>query len=190
MIVCDELNISDAIDALDTIEHLKTVIVIGKPEVPEVKSCIALGDLLEDDGKSAPPKLRFDADLMEKQTVYLPFTSTSSGCKGIQHTHKSLVASFFSPEGAANHWFDQLTGDSVVCGNWFFHMSGLYSFALAAIYGITLYTQSDYSDNGLLEAVVENKVNTVTMYSWQVRHDTFLEYFSNTIEHTGAKLNF
>ena len=87
----------------------------------------------------------------------------------LEHTHKSLVSSFFSPDGAANHWFDQMTGDSIVCGNWFFHMSGLYSFALAAIYGITLYTQSDYSDSGLLETVVENKVNTVTMYSWQVR---------------------
>ena len=93
--------------------------------------------------------------------------------QGIEHTHKSLVSSFFSPDGAANHWFDQLTGDSIVCGNWFFHMSGLYSFALAAIYGITLYTQSDYSDNGLLEAVVENKVNTVTMYSWQVNKFEF-----------------
>ena len=171
MIVCDELNIGDAIDALDNIDSLKTIIVIGKPEVAEVKSCIALGDLLEDDGNATPPKLRLDTD-WEKQTVYLPFTSTSSGGKGIEHTHKSLVSSFFSPDGAANHWFDQMTGDSIVCGNWFFHMSGLYSFALAAIYGITLYTQSDYSDNGLLEAVVENKVNTVTMYSWQVIIDS------------------
>ena len=55
-----------------------------------------------------------------------------------------------------------------VCGNWFFHMTGLYSFVLATIYGITLYTQSEYSDLGLLEAIVENKVSTATMYSWQV----------------------
>ena len=82
MIVCDELNIGDAIDALDNIDSLKTIIVIGKPEVPEVKSCIALGDLLEDDGNATPPKLRLDTD-WEKQTVYLPFTSTSSGSKGI-----------------------------------------------------------------------------------------------------------
>ena len=47
-------------------------------------------------------------------------------------------------------------------------MTGLYSFALAAVYGITLFTQSDYSDTGLLEAIVENKANTATMYSWQV----------------------
>ena len=47
-------------------------------------------------------------------------------------------------------------------------MTGLYSFVLAAIYGITLYTQSEYSDLGLLEAIVENKVSTATMYSWQV----------------------
>ena len=82
---------------------------------------------------------------------------------------KFFCSSFFSPDGAANHWFDQFSGnESVVCGNWFFHMTGLYSFALAAVYGITLFTQSDYSDTGLLEAIVENKANSATMYSWQV----------------------
>ena len=92
-------------------------------------------------GKAAPKKI--DAD-WDKQTIFLPFTSTSSGSKGIEHTHKSLVSSFYSPEGAANHWFDQYTGEGVVCGNWFFHMTGLYAFVLAAIHGITLYTQSEY----------------------------------------------
>ena len=58
-------------------------------------------------GKAAPKKI--DAD-WDKQTIFLPFTSTSSGSKGIEHTHKSLVSSFYSPEGAANHWFDQYTG--------------------------------------------------------------------------------
>ena len=55
-------------------------------------------------------------------------------------------------------------------------MTGLYSFVLAAIYGITLYTQSEYSDLGLLEAIVENKVSTATMYSWQVSSTTALPY--------------
>ena len=130
-------------EALEAIDSLKNVIVIGKPEV-EFKDCIAIGNLLEDDGKSAPKKS--DAD-WEKQTIFLPFSSTSgNSCssKGIEHTHKSLVSSFFSPDGAANHWFDQVTGESVVCGNWFFHMTGLYAFVLAAIHGITLYTQSEY----------------------------------------------
>ena len=98
MIVCDELNIGDAIDALDNIDTLKTIIVIGKPEVAEVKSCIALGDLLEDDGNATPPKLRLDTD-WEKQTVYLPFTSTSSGSKGIGNLLCSIltvITSFFS----------------------------------------------------------------------------------------------
>jgi acyl-CoA synthetase (AMP-forming)/AMP-acid ligase II len=131
----------------------------------------AIADLLEDDGKSAPKRLDID---WERQTVYLPFTSTSSGSKGVEHTHRSLVASFFSPDGTANHWFDQLMGDSVVCGNWFFHTTGLYAFALAAMYGISMYTQSDYSDNGLLDAIVDNRVATATMYSWQV----FRPYFS------------
>ena len=55
-------------------------------------------------------------------------------------------------------------------------MTGLYSFVLAAIYGITLYTQSEYSDLGLLEAIVENKVSTATMYSWQVSVIIVLPY--------------
>jgi len=165
ILVCDELNIADAIAAMEQVESLVDIVVIGQPE-EGVEHCKAIGDLLEDDGKAAPKKI--DAD-WDKQTIFLPFTSTSSGSKGIEHTHKSLVSSFYSPEGAANHWFDQYTGDGVVCGNWFFHMTGLYAFVLAAIHGITLYTQSEYSDLGLLEAMVENKVSTVTLYSWQIR---------------------
>ena len=53
---------------------------------------------------------------------------------------------FYSPDGAANHWFDQAVGDSVACGKWVYHLTGLYSFALASIYGLSLYTLSDYSD--------------------------------------------
>ena len=56
------------------------------------------------------------------------------------------MSMFFSPDGAANHWFDQAVGDSVACGNWFYHLTGLYSFALSSIYGLSLYTLSDYSD--------------------------------------------
>ena len=56
------------------------------------------------------------------------------------------MSMFYSPDGAANHWFDQAVGDSVACGNWFYHLTGLYSFALASIYGLSLYTLSDYSD--------------------------------------------
>ena len=86
----------------------------------------------------------------------------------LEHTHKSLVSSFFSPEGAANHWYDQIMGESVICGNWFFHMSGLYSFALSSIYGITLFSMSDYSDTNLLDAIVDNRAANATLYSWQV----------------------
>ena len=63
---------------MEAVESLKNVIVIGKPEV-EMKDCIAIGDLLEDDGTSAPKKL--DAD-WEKQTIFLPFTSTSGSTDG------------------------------------------------------------------------------------------------------------
>jgi hypothetical protein len=52
------------------------------------------------------------------------FLISLASSRGIEHTHKSLISSLFSPDGAANHWFDQVTGESVACGNWFFHMSG------------------------------------------------------------------
>ena len=58
---------------------------------------------------------------------------------------------------------------SVVCGNWFFHLTGLYTFALSAVYGITLYTLSDYSDNAFLDAIVDTKSATATVYPWQIR---------------------
>jgi len=60
---------------------------------------------------------------------------------------------------------------SVVCGNWFFHMTGLYSFALSAIYGITLYSLSEYTDLALLDAIVDTKSATATLYPWQIRYE-------------------
>ena len=79
VIVCDELNVGDAIDTMEAVDSLKNVIVIGKPEM-EVKDCIAIGDLLEDDGKSAPKTQKPDAD-WEKQTIFLPFSSTAGSSK-------------------------------------------------------------------------------------------------------------
>ena len=62
---------------------------------------------------------------LENDVIYLPFSSTSSGAKGIMHTHKSLMASFYSPDGAANHWFDQLIGD-----RWTFAVFGFSKWAI------------------------------------------------------------
>ena len=69
----------DAIDALDNVDSVKNIIVIGKAD-PEVKEAISVCDLVEDDGKSAPRKPDID---WERTTVYLPFTSTTSGSRGI-----------------------------------------------------------------------------------------------------------
>ena len=57
---------------------------------------------------------------------------------------------FYSPDGAFNHWFDQAVGDSIACGNWFYHLTGLYAFSLASLYGLSMYTLSDYSDTAFL----------------------------------------
>jgi len=63
---------------------------------------------LSDDGRQAPKKVNMAWDT---DVIYLPFSSTSNGAKGIMHTNKSLMACFYSPEGAANHWLDQLLGE-------------------------------------------------------------------------------
>ena len=123
-------------------------------------------DLLDDDGKSAPKKININ---WEKDVIYLPFTSTSGGSMGIMHTHKSLISSFFSPDNAANHWIDQAIGENLACGNWFFHMTGLYSVTLSAIYGISLYTLSEYSNEAFVEMIVDNKIGTASVYPWQVK---------------------
>ena len=126
--------------------------------------------MLDDDGKSAPKKISLN---WEKDVIYLPFTSTSGGSMGIMHTHKSLLSSFYSPDNAANHWIDQAIGESIACGNWFFHMTGLYSVALSAIYGISLYTLSEYSNEAFVEMIVDNKIGTATVYPWQVKNNLY-----------------
>ena len=88
---------------------------------------------------------------------------------GIMHTHKSLLSSFYSPDNAANHWIDQAIGESLACGNWFFHMTGLYSVTLSAVYGISLYTLSEYSNEAFVEMIVDNKIATASVYPWQVK---------------------
>ena len=53
-------------------------------------------------------------------------------------------------------------------------MTGLYSFALSAIYGITLFTLSDYTDVAFLDAIVDTKSATATVYPWQIRQDFYV----------------
>lgn len=86
------------------------------------------------------------------------------------HTHKSLMAWFYSPDGAANHYLDQMMGENIACGNWFFHLSGFYTVALAAIYGVSVYTLSEYSDTAFFDLIVDNKTQTANLYPWQVSH--------------------
>lgn len=140
-----------------------------------------------DDGKTPPKKLNLKWD---QDVVYLPFTSTSGVSKGIMHTHKSLLSCFYSPEGAANHWFDQTLGDSVACGVWFFHNTGLYAFALASIYGLSLYTLSEYSDSAFLDLIVDNKIASAALYPWQVRVYTVCATPLNINSATGESHTF
>ena len=62
----------------------------------------------------------------------------------------------------------QTCGDSLVCGNWFFHMTGFYTVALSAVYGISVYCLSEYSDAAFLDIIIDNKPYTAALYPWQV----------------------
>jgi len=170
VLVCDDFNFEDALGILrgNSVAGLKHLIVVGSEG--KSQGCIPASDLLEDDGKCPPPKVP-DRLQWEKTTVYLPFTSSSSesGAKGVCHTHKSLLSWIYSPENAANHYLDQTCGDSLVCGNWFFHMTGFYTVALSAVYGISVYCLSEYSDAAFLDIIIDNKPYTAALYPWQIR---------------------
>ena len=62
----------------------------------------------------------------------------------------------------------QTCGESLVCGNWFFHMTGFYTVALSAVYGISVYCLSEYSDAAFLDMIIDNKPYTAALYPWQV----------------------
>ena len=61
-----------------------------------------------------------------------------------------------------------MCGESLICGNWFFHMTGLYTVALSAVYGVSVFCLSEYSDSAFLEAIIDNKPYTAALYPWQV----------------------
>ncbi|XP_040580808.1 probable 4-coumarate--CoA ligase 1 isoform X2 [Lepeophtheirus salmonis] len=165
ILVCDDFNYVDGLDFLENTNMIEKLIIIGN-ECTAQDKVILMTDLLNDDGKKVPQKVIFD---WAKDVIYMPFTSTSSGAKGILHTNKSLMSQFYSPDGAANHWFDQLIGDSIHCANYFFHMTGFYNFALGSIYGISIYTLSEFSEQNFLEALVDTKTASISCYAWQIR---------------------
>ena len=39
---------------------------------------------------------------------------------------------------------------------------------LSAIYGVSVYCLSEYSDNAFLDLIGDNKTQTATLYPWQV----------------------
>eukprot|EP00094_Tigriopus_californicus_P002372 TCALIF_02290-PA protein Name:"Similar to 4cl2 Probable 4-coumarate--CoA ligase 2 (Dictyostelium discoideum)" AED:0.08 eAED:0.08 QI:10/0.81/0.83/0.91/0.90/0.83/12/272/929 len=162
IVVCDDFNYEDILDVVDGNELIKHVIVIGSEG--KAQGCIPVNDLFEDDEKTPPPRLDLSLD---NDTVYLPFTSASSGYSaGIMHTHKSLMSWFYSPDGAANHYLDQMMGENIACGNWFFHLSGFYTVALAAIYGVSVFTLSEYSDTGFFDLIIRllSQSKSITKY--------------------------
>ena len=48
-------------------------------------------------------------------------------------------------------------------------MTGFYTVALSAVYGISVYCLSEYSDAAFLDIINENKPYTAALYPWQVR---------------------
>ena len=51
----------------------------------------------------------------------------------------------------------------------YYYYYRFYPVALSAIYGVSLYCLSEYSDGAFLEMMAENKIQTAALYPWQVR---------------------
>ena len=47
-------------------------------------------------------------------------------------------------------------------------MTGFYTVALSAVYGISVYCLSEYSDAAFLDIIIDNKPYTAALYPWQV----------------------
>ena len=47
-------------------------------------------------------------------------------------------------------------------------MTGFYTVALSAVYGISVYCLSEYSDAAFLDMIIDNKPYTAALYPWQV----------------------
>jgi len=164
VLVCDAFNVEDGLKLKDNLQTLNHVLVVSQDEVPT--QAVSVGKLLESKATWKPANSKFDWD---KAPLLLMYTTRSSKPKVVKHTNKSISAQMFSPKGTSNHWFDQIIGDCIFCGNWFFHFTGFHSFALTAIHGLTMYFLSEYSDNDLLSALADLAVSNAVLYPWQVR---------------------
>jgi len=164
MLVCDTFNMEDGIKIKEELDSLKTVLVIGQDDAPD--GAVRVSTLLERKCPTRPASSKFDWD---KSPVCLMYTSRNGESQVVKHTNKSFTAQVFSPKGTSNHWFDQIIGDCIFCGNWFFHFTGFHSFALSAIHGLSMYFLSEYSDNALLTGLADLAISNAVLYPWQVR---------------------
>jgi acyl-coenzyme A synthetase/AMP-(fatty) acid ligase len=164
MLVCDTFNVEDGCKLHEEVESLKSILVIGQDAVPE--GVVSISKLLEKKSPARPSYPKFD---WEKSVLCLLYTTRSGQSRVVKHTNKSITAQVFSPKGTSNHWFDQILGDCIFCGNWFFHFTGFHSFALSAVHGLTMYFLSEYSDNDLLTALADLAISNAVLYPWQVR---------------------
>jgi len=164
MLVCDAFNVEDGLKLKQELESLKNILVIGQEEATD--GAVSISKFLEKKCPSRPANSKFDWD---KSPICLMYTTRNGHSRVVKHTNKSITAQVFSPKGTSNHWFDQIVGDCILCGNWFFHFTGFHSFALSAIHGLTMYFLSEYSDNDLLTALADLAISNAVLYPWQVR---------------------
>ena len=75
-----------------------------------------------------------------------------------------------------------MVGDSVACGNWFFHLSGFYPVILAAVYGVSVFCLSEYSNAALMEMIMDHRIGTAALYPWQVGGWLLFTMFIDALE--------
>lgn len=166
-IVCDELNVEDAVNLKSRIDSLKKIFIIEQDAcTPAPDGVQSVQELMKEETMA---KITIKPPSLDKDPIYYVWTVSGDEPVLVQHTNRSMLAQMFSPQGSSNHWLDQVQGDTVLGGCWFFHTSGLYSFALSAVHGISLYVLSDYSDENLLAGLSDPAISTAVLYPWQLR---------------------
>ena len=164
LLVCDSYNQEEAEELLGR-GGVRGVVVVGQEE-GRGGACTRVEELLQERGEAREGHA-WDWD---REVLSLSYTSRDGRSRLVQHTNRSLVTQVFPPKGTSNHWFDQFIGDSFLCGLWFFHFTGLHSFALSAIHGLSMAVMSEYSDKAMLTAVQTRGVANAVLYSWQVEN--------------------
>jgi len=168
LLVCDQFNSDQALKLKKEVQEINNVIIVGQDsEAPE--GSVPLGPLLVTPSPAAAVLPSVSPSSWEVAPLLLLPTKRQGRDRLVMHSHRSLMAMAWGPKGTSNHWFDQMVGETLFCGLWFFHFLGLQCLALSAIHGLSVCVLSEYSDQDLLQELQDQASSNAVLYPWQMR---------------------